>query len=714
MKKLFNLLMKQKNSIEMLTYFAVAMLSVMILIWIMKLWKLDLQYLFYYGGDIWLDAVSTKGMMENGWFIHNKFLGMPTGYSVYDFMNSDTLHYVVLKLFSYFFNNYAAAINVYYFLTFPLTAVTALYVFRHFNISCFASLVGSLLYAFAPYHLMRGSAVHLFLCAYYMVPLAVAAILWACGQEYRFIENGKNKLFGSKLIAGIIICLLVSSSGIYYAFFSVFFLFVAGVYLLLNKDGKKTQNLMPVLILIATLILGVLINTSPRILYCLKHGKNVSANYRSPQESEVYGLRITQLVFPASYHRIPLLAKFKQRYNTSAPLVNENDMASLGFVGSIGFLMLLIWLFYRSHKPDKRLDVITRLSFLNISAVLLGTIGGFGSIFAYLISPMLRGNNRVSIFIAFFSLLAFFLFLEHLIDFKKSRAIRFFYYLFLFFLLIIGIFDQTSSSTPNYGCLKKRYEQDADFIRNIEFSVPANAMIFQLPYLGFPEAPGIHNLPVYGHFRGYLNSKALRWTYGAMRGRANDIWQKDVAAKPVDEFLANISKAGFRGIYIDRGGYADKAVALETELTNKLRIRPLVNNNNTLLFFRLLPSEAGEVLLWGDRFFYLEGTKDNNWRWGNSGGELTIINNRKVTMQARIQMSLATGYDEFSDLEIKSSWFLEKLKVNARGTPFDKIITISPGAHLIKFTCNAKRVNAPLDPRFLVFRVVNFSFEEAL
>lgn len=61
------------------------------------------------------------------------------------------------------------------------------------------------------------------------------------------------------------------------------------------------------------------------------------------------------------------------------------------------------------------------LSELNISMVLLGTIGGLGSMFAFFVSPMLRAYNRISIFIEYVSILAVALLVNELIRVIKDN-----------------------------------------------------------------------------------------------------------------------------------------------------------------------------------------------------------------------------------------------------------------------------------------------------
>jgi phosphoglycerol transferase len=67
----------------------------------------------------------------------------------------ENFHFVLIKLLSLFTSDHALVINLFYLLTFPLTALTALYFFRHFKFSFGPAVVGSLLYAFLPYHFFR-------------------------------------------------------------------------------------------------------------------------------------------------------------------------------------------------------------------------------------------------------------------------------------------------------------------------------------------------------------------------------------------------------------------------------------------------------------------------------------------------------------------------------------------------------------------------------
>ena len=104
---------------------------------------------------------------------------------------------------------------------------SALAALRQFNLSRMTSVLASVLYSLLPYHFVRGQH-HLFLAAYFLVPLAVMVILWMVTDRLSLVdaETGRLRLNWRepKLIAAVVICLLISAGGTYYAFFTCFFL----------------------------------------------------------------------------------------------------------------------------------------------------------------------------------------------------------------------------------------------------------------------------------------------------------------------------------------------------------------------------------------------------------------------------------------------------------------------------------------------------------
>ena len=703
-------------------YVAAAVLSVLIVFFLLKLWQADLRVPLYYGGDTIFYSMSVKGMIDNGWFWRNAFIGAPGSLEMYDFPYVDNAVGVVLWVISIFTHNAALVMNLFYLLTFPVITLTSLYVFRRFNLSYVPALFCSLLYAFLPYHVIRNE-LHLILSAYYFIPLVVMVLLWVAAKEFSFRSK--------KFLASAVICIAVGSSGVYYPFFSCFMLLVAGAI-----GSLKLQTFRPLLttlVLVGIIGTTVTINLSPSFIYRYKHG-NVGVVERNPGEAESFGLKISQLILPITGHRIHLLDRIKRLHNRYT-WFNESDAASLGTIGSIGFLALLAQLLRRKELITSTTPGLFHdLSLLNLFAVLLGVVGGFGYLFAVLISSGIRCYNRLSIFIAFFSLMAIGIGLEKIYP-KTSRG-RSIFCVLVALALIAGILDQTTPAyipnyMPNHAETKAEYVSDEDFVNRIEASVPAGAMIFQLPYIQFPEQEEVQQMVDYDHFRGYVHSKNLRWSYGAMKNRQDDRVQERVAALPAEQFVQALAFGGFSGIYLDRRGYQDGGVARESELSNIIQTKPLISPNGRLLFFNLTDytnrlrqkysdtewQERKELSFhpllvdWTGGFSSLESGPNKTWRWSSNEGELHITNISQRPRQIRLEMLFATAYDEMDDM-VLTGLISEQLKVNSHPSFYSKMVTVPPGEAVIKFSCSAPRAYAPLDTRFLVFRIEDFKMTE--
>lgn len=724
-------------------YSGAALLCLIVVGWVMRLWDADLSIPFDYlscCGDAFFHGLLVKGVIDNGWHLENPWVGMPTGLHLYDFPRTEYLHLLLIKLLSLFSHNYAIVLNLYFLLTFPLTTLVSLYVFRQFGLSYPPALVASLLFTFLPYHFLRGEN-HLFMASYYLIPLMVMVIVqftlghsWRPGDPHSQHPSTWRRPTGAPLLITVVVCVIVAFSGLYEAFFACFFLLMAGIAAALAS--KRVAPLLIAGLLIALTTTTFLITLAPTFVYRHRNGANPEVTRRPAEDAERYGLKITQMLLPVSGHRIAGLAALKERYNHRAPLVNENDFASLGIVGSAGFLLLIGRIFYQHPTPSSsaRQQLLVALSLFTLIAVLLATIGGFSSLFALLISPQIRGYNRISVYVAFFALFGVAIWLEHFVKRAASRIGRLARYGMVGALLPLGLLDQTTPGfVPPYAALQTEYTSDAAFVRQIESLVPAQAMIFQLPYMPFPESPPVDTLLDSGLFRGYLHSTQLRWSYGAMRGREGDLWQRELAAKPMDQFVETLAFAGFSGIYLDRYGYRDRGAAAEVALSGLLGNGPIITSANRRLVFFGLTEYAQKLRArytlaawearrewaqhpvlpqWVGGFSGLEGTAEKSWRWCATQGELILHNTSHQARQVRLEMSFSTGYEEVTTLQINSPWFSNRLTIDQASQPFSTTLTVHPGQHRIRFTSTAKPVHAPNDSRILVFRVMNFRLHE--
>jgi phosphoglycerol transferase len=714
-----------------LAYVGAIAASVIIMAAALKLWRADLHVPLCYTWDSILCQTWIKGVIEHGWYLENSNLAAPFGQQMYDFPMADSLHFLAIKLLGLCTPDPAAVYNIYYLLTFPLTTLTTLFALRRLRLSYAVSVVTALLFTFLPLHFAR--LIHYFLGCYYVVPLMGMVILQVYLGRYnvrRTDDGGPQSgwALAGRWLVGLLTCALTGMAGIYYAFFACFFLLVAGVGALLARRGRLAPGAALALVLAVCVSTGLTL--SPSILYKHRNGPNLAAVDRGAYEAEVYGLRITQLLLPVTEHRLPLLARFKRAYNRTAPLVNENDTASLGAVGSAGFLLLLAWLLFR-RRAGGRPGLLDGLAVCTGAGVLLATMGGLSSLLTYLTAPYIRGYNRIAVYLGFFALCAAAVVLQRAADrWAQTPVWKAMFWLLLVALLAIGVTDQTSpAQAPDYARWRRDYAEDEDYARRIEAAVPAETMVYQLPYVPFPENGALHGMTDYDLFRPYLHAHTLRWSYGSMRGREADDWQRALLSRPPEERLPLLALAGFGGISIDRAGYQDYGAALEANLTRLLGTAPLVSSSGRFAFYDLAPytpalrgqlteeqwQQRREAVLHPVAFQWVRGfhlpelsDEEVTFRWCTGPGELRMTNDSDHPRRLTVRMTCQTPDAGPWHLRIEGELWQAEVPIDAQGRAVTKAFVVPPGNHNLRFTCNRPPAPRPGDGRVLSFRLVNF------
>lgn len=551
-----------------------------------------------YGGDNMEYNLMTKTMIETGWWMENPRIGAPGILEMYDYPIGNNLDLFIMKIMSIFTNNYAVIMNLYFILGFFLTAICSLYTFRQLKIAYPIGVFGGILFAFMYYHFNKISQYNLL--SYYMVPLMVLVILWVFQGELFFFRKTERKsgivkynLALSPKAILVVVILLLTSTHSYYAFFGLVLLGVATLW-----SYTRTYNLIFLLNgVISCIMLAIfsVLNKISSILYSFFNGSSYVFTYRYPFEAEVYGMKLIQLILPTPGHNIPFLANIAQNYTEHRPLVNENITASLGTIATIGFLILLFWVFIREWPSlQKRLAsrsiTMDHLSVLSIAAVLIGTIGGISAIIAE-IFPEIHGYNRISLYISFFAILAICLLLQ--LVFESKKKITLFCPLFLVFLLIFlsfGIFDQVPAGfalTPGSD-REKEFLADENYFNQIEDIMPKGASIFIIPDIGgFPNSDPPGKIKNLDSMKPYLHTSTLKWSYPTMKGRLWDNWQVKVITSSPAELLKSLYSVGFTGLLMDKYGYKDKGAKISGIITNLTGARSFESANGRYAFYDL-------------------------------------------------------------------------------------------------------------------------------
>lgn len=547
----------------------------------------NLSIPFSYVGDTIFHAWMAQ-RVDEGWVFDNARSGYPFGSNFLDYPGSDAGSHLVIKLLAGLSGGWVGGLNLYFLLGFPTCFVATYITSRAFGLNRSFSMAVGWLYTFTPFHFLRLIYQHLFYTWYFVVPIFFYLGLGI----YRARQKDQNRQPASRILKLILATLgmfVIASFSVYYAVFGVIVLGLAGV--LSWAKSKHLQGLKNAIFLICALGAGVAINIAPNMLYTFNHGANEEVARRAPVESEFLAFKPMQLILPRLDHRSSALANITQMYNKSTPLINENTTATLGLIGAGGLVLVFLFLVFQPSGAagDERLRLLAAITLI---LFLFGTVGGLGAAFATLISPSIRGWNRISIFIAFGTVLFAFLAMQIFLKEKAPRLTRYTAAIATV-CVVFGLVDQTTSvCKPCYAERKNEFENDKNFVNSIENALPTGAAVYQLPYFSFPEVPPMNRMMNYQMMAGVIHSQALHWSFGGMKGRDGDAFFRALAKESASKQLDVIKHLGFDGIYIDRRGFADNADALIAELTERLNSAPqLVSSSGEQVFFKITDSE---------------------------------------------------------------------------------------------------------------------------
>jgi phosphoglycerol transferase len=527
-------------------------------------------------------------------------------------------------------------------------------------------------------------------------------------------------------------CIAIGSLGVYYATFTVLLVGVAA--LVTAATGWSWRPIVQGAVVV--LLIGGMsfVNDIPAALYRHQHGVDEQVAHRLPAESELYALKLVEMVLPVPGHRIGAFSRLRARYDTTTPVPSEDAQQSLGIVASLGLVWMLLVGLAAIAGTDRRTLWLRRtrqLAFATLTAFLIGTMGGFSAVLAYLVAAQIRGWDRISIFIAFFAIASVGLAVDALgrrvLASRRFRSTtgflsrgRLLLLGGLALLLAVGIYDQSSyEAIPPYALNSLAYGDDGLFVHAIQRIMPRNAMIFQLPYMAFPETPPVGNIQDYDPGRGYVHTTdGLRWSYGAMNGRPQD-WEVDTPGVPTATLLDGVVAAGFSGLWIDTLGYQDGAAALRSQVQQVLHSQPLISRDGRFLFYDLRPlaaklrrtdpraelSALSAALLhpptvtFGNGFYPLD---TNNARWALPTAQASIANS---TSHSQVMVFSATV-----QTRAPGHWKLTMTAPNGATTHFaigpkPRAIRFEfidpPGTHNLTLTTKAPVVPAIADPRQL-------------
>ncbi|NOH84526.1 hypothetical protein F0249_11945 [Vibrio sp. 03-59-1] len=588
-------------------------------------WDLSVPFVYGMHDDVW-QLLLTKGLFDNGWVLHNAYLGAPdvANWHYHSAAQSSSLHSILLKFISIFIAEPIKAQQIYYFINFSLISLTSYVTCRALKISTLLSIAVGIIFSLTTF---RFNAIfYSFLGNYFMIPLAILVIVWSSiGIYSRYNEKSlslRRQLFlllrNKKFLLSLIIISLTAISDGYYAFFTILlFGFCSILVIFSSKKYNVIDSAIPLcfafLIITINLLVMIPIQNYKEANFDEFNPKGIpdQSLVRKPMEAEVYSSSFKLLIAPSPSHQVQFVG------NIARKMIDSSDEARafptivpivpLGTVGGFCFIFTLFVLMFRSSSnhnanltyfEDVNLK-LKSLALLSLFVFLCSISGGIGTIIA-LIYPTIRAYDRFPLFLLFLVLVTFSYWITS--KYKEKFGNRLFV-LTIFFATTFSVWDQTPRSAYKPFTLPhvSRFIAEDTFIKSIESQLPSNSMVYQYPYSQYLSDNKYYGWGAFSHMRAYLHSKSLRWSNGASKNSKVDLWHEKLSRIPLIDRISQLSLYGFSGILIDRLVVSDDEFdKLQVQVLDKYGLKIKTNDGAKMAFVKL--PNLGFKLIYDDKF----------------------------------------------------------------------------------------------------------------
>lgn len=450
------------------------------------------------------------------------------------------------------------------------------------------AFVGGMAYGLAPY--LFAQSPHHFTVQYCChVPLFLP--IW------RWVVSHPGIIWGSRrfwLAVGIAFL-----TGIQNQYFTNIFcqLTLLGALVFWSRGGRR-ETMYSAMFIIAVAAAGFGMMNIDTWSYAWVYGRNSGALVREYKWLEIYGLKIKDFFIPPPTHRLPLFANFSVAHRQLAPLLDE----AASYQGVCGIACLL-WVVADSIRAvvKERAKEIPLEAWQLLWILLMFTTGGLNAIVGAFGFTLFRGGTRYTIVVLAITLMYAARRLSGIEaeeDGRKESGTNLFWTVAAAIACLVIFWDQVPRppSAEEKATIARHVAADREFAAKMEAALPDGAMVFQMPVMEFPESPA-PGVPSYDHFRPYLYSRNLRYSFGSMKGRERERWQAAVQGKLLEDatidqqaqqIRINLSNAriavdelrrlGFSAIYINRNGFPDRGRGIEEAMLELGYTQPPIRN----------------------------------------------------------------------------------------------------------------------------------------
>lgn len=385
---------------------------------------------------------------------------------------------------------------------------------------------------------------------------------------------------------------IAAATGVQHPYYTNMFVQLTGLACLVQlARGNRTAAVAGMTVCSAAMA-AFLLMCGNYLYYKLAYGSNPSGLVRKFQWLEFYALKPLDMLMPPPDHRFGPFAELSQGYFKNVLVPGETPPSA--YLGVIG-ISALVWLATTSVRnamlqqqqqqrniPGEAWQILWILAY--------SIVGGLNCLIGVFGIQLFRSANRYSIFILAIVLIWAVRQLSRLrLPAPAAWALP---------ALAVGVavWDQVPPppTATQIADIATRVDSDRQFTRELESRLPDGGMIFQLPVMRYPEqpAPGVS---ASDHFRPYLYSNTLRFSFGSFTGRPDTAWQEALAKIDLAGVIRELEKYGFGAIYINRAGFQDGGAQLLKALAELGKSKTFSSPRQDLVAVLLEPAERPEL-----------------------------------------------------------------------------------------------------------------------
>ena len=560
-----------KNYFNILSYYLIAPIIAFFILFFyldLNIFKYD-ESIFFGSWDFILEMSIAKLITKEGLTYCSQYVGYPhidTNCFSDRPWNNSFFSFLIIRFFALFSKSPFITFYCYFFFSIFLITISANFVFRKIGISKFNAVLLAVLFSITHNRIAYLGIISV--GNYFVIPFAILMSFWVIEGKLVFIktdENGLTKISPNKYFYySLIISFFASVSSAYYGYACIILLAMSG-FIFFIGNTKSYQLLLSIISsLFIFVLIAILINSSA-LIFWIENGFIQSAS-RDSIQSVFHEMAIAPLMLPIEDHVFKSFGEFAVQFKQAFFIQGgEKKFHQLGLFASIGFCSLLIfsltslflihkntlkYRFYGLEFTKEKYYVLSVLASLNLLMIVFFCSGGFYLFLHYYFSQI-RATARLNVIFIFLALTFFGIIFDQLISQKKIFKKTIFTKIFIIIICSLALIDAIGGPTKisrNFANYKKNYESHKAFVENIEQSIPAGSKIFMMPVKGFPEAW----YDDYQSTIGYIFGKELKFSYPTPKYRKSHLWQREVVDLKFQDFVKEVRKEGFTGIWIQR------------------------------------------------------------------------------------------------------------------------------------------------------------------